>query len=271
MRSTESYFQKVIRKRFLGSVSSTTMSKRFIAIFLLSTVGAVAQSVIYNGQGFATEYYNLDNPHVCNYSYDSMNEGYVSCSPMKALSLNEINSSYVVAMNNTLLHTDLSLYCGKKVVVSVNGKPSSLPFFVGDGCGRCSLGPSTSQTWDPQAAPGIDLSHDALQALSGNACQAGHVEISWEVLDEQVYQFNIGILTDTAATSFRPSPSPGTPTRGETGLATSGGPAQFGLCVDNTWRCDGNVLEQCIGSAWTPRVTCAAGTSCNGDSNPYCR
>ena len=102
------------------------------------------------------------------------------------LSLSEIGSNYLVAMNNTLLHTNLLLYCGKKLVVSVNGQASSLPLFIGDGCGRCSIGASTNTTWDP-AAPGIDLSHEALQALSGDACIAGHAEISWEVFDEEMY------------------------------------------------------------------------------------
>ena len=122
------------------------------------------------------------------------------------------HEGYLVAMNNTLLHTNLSLYCGKKVVVSVNGKPSILPLFIGDGCGRCSMGPLTSRTWNSNAAPGIDLSHEVLQALSGEACHSGQVEISWEIFDEHVYEFDAGTSSNAEIATAELSPSSGTPT-----------------------------------------------------------
>ncbi|CAG8285738.1 unnamed protein product [Penicillium salamii] len=241
-----------------------------IVACLLSVIGASTQSVIYSGQGFATEYYDVKDPHVCGWSYDSMNQGNVACNPTIGLSLEKIDSNHLVAMNNTLLHTDLSLYCGKKVVVSVNGKPSSLPLFIGDGCGRCSSGPSTSRTWNPSAAPGIDLSHEVLQELSRDACHAGHVEISWEVFDEQVYEFDALTSSTAEVTIALPSPASEAQTWMATGSFASYTRGPCMTCVDNAWKCDGNVLEQCIGNTWTPRVTCAVGTSCQGGSNPYC-
>lgn len=240
------------------------------AAYLFFIISASAQSVINSGQGFATEYYDIKDPHVCGWSYDTGNQGNVACNPLYGLSLNKINSNYLVAMNNTLLHTNLSLYCGKKVVVSFNGKPSSLPLFIGDGCERCSMGSSVSRIWNPTAAPGIDLSHEVLQALSGDACHAGHVEISWEVFDEQVYEFDAGTSNNVEIATAQLSPSSGTPTWMAAGSSASYTPGPCITCVENEWKCGGNMLEQCIGSTWTPRVTCAVSTSCQGGSNPYC-
>lgn len=193
-------------------LNSRRMFRPSTAAYLFFIISASAQSVINSGQGFAIEYYDIKNPHVCDWSYDTANQGNVACNHMNGLSLNKIDFNYLFAMNNTLFHTILSLYCGKKVVVSVNGKLSNLPLFIGDGWGRCSMGPSTSRTWNSNAAPGIDLSHEVLEALSGDACHVGHVEISWEVFDEQVHEFDSGTSSNAEIATAQLSPSPGTPT-----------------------------------------------------------
>lgn len=237
---------------------------------LLFALGASAQSTISSGQGFGTYYYDIDQVDACGTSFENQNQGGVMCSSATLLSLDQMNTNYVVAMNNSQLRADPSL-CGKKVVVTVNGQQSDLPLFIGDGCQRCATGPSSSDTWNAEGAPGLDFSYSVLDQLSGgSACNDGHIEISWEILDETIYNFDgsssgFASRSDNAGSSAAQSATPTTMvTKASTAQATAS------ACSDNAWQCNGNVLEQCIGSAWTPRVTCAAGASCQGGSNPYC-
>jgi hypothetical protein len=51
-------------------------------------------------------------------------------------------------MNNTQPSADVSLYCGKKVIVSVNGQLSDMPLFIGDGCECCGTGSAAATSWD---------------------------------------------------------------------------------------------------------------------------
>ncbi|KFY12507.1 hypothetical protein V491_06766 [Pseudogymnoascus sp. VKM F-3775] len=157
---------------------------------LLFTYGAYAQDTISKGSGFGTYYYDIEQVEACGTSFANQNQGTVMCSHISTLPLTEINSNYVVAMNNTELGADLAQYCGKKVIVTVDGKQSDLPFFIGDGCQRCGTGSSNSQTWDAQGAPGLDFSYSALNELSGSACNDGHIEISWEIVDETLHEFD---------------------------------------------------------------------------------
>ncbi|OBT88433.1 hypothetical protein VE02_03293 [Pseudogymnoascus sp. 03VT05] len=137
------------------------------------------------------------------------------CSHIASLPLTEINSNYVVAMNNTLLGGDMAKYCGKKVVVSVNGVASDLPLFIGDGCERCGTGPSTSTTWEANGAPGLDFSYSVLNDLSGNACADGHIDISWEIVDETLYNF------DTNGSGTTQGPASGGSSSGSSGSAAA--------------------------------------------------
>jgi hypothetical protein len=167
------------------------MFQSTIAAGLLFTLGASAQSVIYSGQGFGTYYYDIEQVDACGTTFEYQNEGGVMCSSDTLLSLDQMNTDYVVAMNNTQIGADPSLYCGKRVVVSVNGQQSDLPLIIGDGCQRCGTGSSSSDTWNPEGAPGLDFSYTVLNELSrGNACNDGHIAISWEILDETVYNFD---------------------------------------------------------------------------------
>lgn len=157
--------------------------------FLLATFAAAAAAdPIYNGTGFGTYYYDIKQTKACGADFSLQNQGYVECSHIKPLSLNDMNTNYVVAMNHTLLKDNLSTYCGKRVVVTVNGVKSDLPLFIGDGCERCGTG-NEDGPWNPAGAPGLDFSYEVLSGLSASACDAGHIDISWEVVDEVLYDF----------------------------------------------------------------------------------
>ncbi|KAK5992344.1 hypothetical protein PT974_05748 [Cladobotryum mycophilum] len=148
-----------------------------------------AANVINNGTGFGTYYYDIKQTKACGADFSLMNQGNVECN-RGALSLNKINSNNLVAMNHTLLAGNLAKYCGKRVVVTVNGVKSNVPFFIGDGCERCGTGSSNNHQWNPTGAPGLDFSYSQLSALNNNACFAGHIDLSWEITDETVFNFD---------------------------------------------------------------------------------
>ncbi|KAL7940649.1 hypothetical protein V8C42DRAFT_336962 [Trichoderma barbatum] len=151
---------------------------------------ALSQAVINSGNGFGTYYYDIEHPQSCFADFSNMNTGFVECNQFTGLSLNKINSNNLIAMNHTLLSKNLAKYCGKRVIVSVNGKASSTPFFIGDGCERCGTGSATNGQWNPNGAPGLDFSFTQLSALNSNACFAGHIDLSWQILDETLYNFD---------------------------------------------------------------------------------
>ena len=157
---------------------------------LLFGLRANAQSTIYSGTGFGTYYYDVVEVEACGTDFSAQNQGPVECSFSTALSLDQINSNYIVAMNHSQLVGDMALYCGKKVVVSVNGVASDLPLFIGDGCARCGTGSSSSDVWNADGAPGLDFSYSVLSELSSSACTDGHISITWEIVDETLYNFD---------------------------------------------------------------------------------
>lgn len=174
-----------------------------VGLIILSTV-TCGKRVLQKGKGFGTYYYDVERPYSCETNLTLQNGGFVHCES-NPLPLTAINSNYLVAMNNTQLNGEMSLYCGKKVVVTVDGLESRLPLFIGDGCQRCSKNYSSGPMWNANGAPGLDFSYSVLNELSqGAACHNGHVEISWEILDEDVYDFGIKskIPTVSIATGF---------------------------------------------------------------------
>lgn len=168
---------------------------------LLFSSRAYAQQSLNEGSGFGTYYYDVEQVETCGTSFSAQNQGGVMCSHITSLPLTEMNTNYVVAMNNTLLGGDMAKYCGKKVVVSVNGVASDLPLFIGDGCERCGTGSSTSDTWEATGAPGLDFSYSVLNELSSSACADGHIDITWEIVDETLYNFD----TDGSGTAQGPA------------------------------------------------------------------
>lgn len=166
---------------------------------LLSLVGVSAQRTIFSGTGFGTYYYDVRQVEACDTSFAAQNSGPLECSSQKALSLNHVNSNYVVAMNHSQLKLDMSKYCGKRVVVTVNDKQSNLPLLIGDGCQRCAGGSASSDIWDAVAAPGLDFSYSVLEELPGGAaCADGHIQISWEIVDDTIYSFSDDASSESA-------------------------------------------------------------------------
>lgn len=164
------------------------LASAFLALPSLSV--AMSEASIFKGRGFGTYYYDVKHPKgSCGADFSNMNLGVVECSSnTNALSLNKINSNFLVAMNHTQLQRNPKKYCGKQVVVTVNGKASDLPFFIGDGCVRCGKGRENGG-WNSNGAPGLDFSYSALNELSSRACQNGYIDISWEITDKTVYHF----------------------------------------------------------------------------------
>ncbi|KAL6789565.1 hypothetical protein GGI42DRAFT_365766 [Trichoderma sp. SZMC 28013] len=158
-----------------------------IGVFVASTF---AQAVLNSESGFGTLYYDVEDVYGCQNNFSIQNEGPVQCNFFTSLSLDQMNTNYVVAMNRTLLADDLAKYCGKKVIVTSNGVQSNLPLFIGDGCARCAGGPSTNTVWNPNGAPGLDFSYTVAQELNSNACFFGHFDITWGIVDETLYSFD---------------------------------------------------------------------------------
>lgn len=156
---------------------------------LISVLGVNAQQTLYAGAGFGTYYYDVEEVQACGTDFSNQNLGNVECNYLTGLSLDQINSNYVVAMNHSQLIQDMETYCGKQVIVSVNGVASSLPLFIGDGCARCGTGSDSSTVWNADGAPGLDFSYSVLNELSSSACDAGHIDITWEIIDTMLYNF----------------------------------------------------------------------------------
>lgn len=166
------------------------MMTRFFAAAGLLLASTASASTVFKGEGFGTYYYDMEQVQTCGTDFEYQNMGVVRCSPQVGQTLDAINSNYIVAMNNTQLGEDLDKYCGKKVVVTIDGKTSDLPLFIGDGCQRCGTGSPDSTTWEATGAPGLDFSYSVLNELSGGAaCNDGHAAISWEITDETIHEF----------------------------------------------------------------------------------
>jgi hypothetical protein len=70
---------------------------------LLFTARVHAQGVLSSGSGFGTYYHDINRINACGTSFVSQNKGPVECSLTTALTLNDVNSNYLVAVNHTLL------------------------------------------------------------------------------------------------------------------------------------------------------------------------
>ena len=266
------------------------MKAKFLAAAgLLLTACANAQDTIYSGAGFGTYYYDIEEVEACGTDFEFQNEGYVECSQFTALSLDQMNTNYVVAMNHTQLVGDMALYCGKRVIVSVNGVASDLPLFIGDGCERCGTGSADNGVWNPSGAPGLDFSYSVLSELSSSACSAGHIDITWEIVDETLYDFDTNApgspegpvspgggdkgTNPTPTTTTTTTAAPTTTTKTSTTTTTSATTTTTNPsspCPTGAWQCSGNVLEECLEDVWAPMVTCPAGFTCQGGNEPYC-
>ncbi|KAL7940319.1 hypothetical protein V8C42DRAFT_337845 [Trichoderma barbatum] len=167
--------------------------KSYIATAVFFNLAAItcAYKTIYSGTGFGTYYYDVNQPQSCGTDFALQNGGNVMCSN-SALPLTAINSNYLVAMNNSQLAENPDIYCGKAVKVSANGVLLDLPLFIGDGCERCGKGSSSNIEWNWQGAPGLDFSCSVLNMLQADAYNAGHINITWEITDEVLFNFITG-------------------------------------------------------------------------------
>jgi hypothetical protein len=159
-------------------------------VILLFTARAHAQGVLSSGSGFGTYYHDINRIDACGTSFVSQNKGPVEYSLTTALTLNEVNSNYLVAVNHTLLAGNLLKYCGKRIIVLIDGQPSDLPLFVGDGCQRCAGQSTQSNIWDASGALGLDISYSVPKELSARACSDGHIPLTWEIVEEKPYNFD---------------------------------------------------------------------------------
>lgn len=84
------------------------MKANYFSFFISSIM---AQSTVYSGQGFGTYYYDTTQVQACGADFSSQNQGVVRCSSTAGGTLDNINSNYIVAMNNTQLGENLEAYC----------------------------------------------------------------------------------------------------------------------------------------------------------------
>ncbi|KAM3474947.1 hypothetical protein MY5147_004002 [Beauveria neobassiana] len=168
-----------------SSISSTTDTTD-----TTDTSNNSTSNVLYKGKGFGTYYYDVEQLQACGADFTTQNVGNVMCGWDSVKTLNDIDSNNLVAMNSLLLKTaeGRAKYCGKRIIVTVDGVKSDIPFFVGDGCERCARGDETQ--WQSGGAAGLDFSFSTLNKLSPLACQDGHVAVEYEIVDETLYHFD---------------------------------------------------------------------------------
>lgn len=142
---------------------------------------------LYSGSNiYGTFYYDIRGAVCPGIITFPENDGYPSCASFapgpNQLTLRQLNSNNVIAIDNNLLGSNRAKYCGKKVIVTYNGQQITAPdggdFFVWDGCAACIGGTI------------IDFSLSGLQRVTANACTVGKVPgVSFRVVDVVVRQF----------------------------------------------------------------------------------
>jgi len=165
------------------------MKASLIALAVLfMAVQAFGAHVLYQGRGDATFYYDITGVGPCGpangiRSPFPENQGYAMCewtspNPKRLI---QYGTNNIVAIPNQLLRPNIRKFCGKRVIVSVNGKErSDLRLVVWDGCEACN------------GNGGLDFSSTIFAKLFGqNRCAAGRIkgEITYKIVDEQVIPF----------------------------------------------------------------------------------
>jgi len=165
------------------------MKASLIAIAVLfMAVQAFGAKVLHQGKGDATFYYDITGVGPCGPVNNiktpfAENQGYTMCegrnpSPKRLI---QYGTNNIVAMPNGILRNNLKKFCGKRVIVSVNGKErSDLKLVIWDGCQACN------------GNGGLDFSSTVFAKLFGqNKCGAGRIKgaISYKIVDEQVIPF----------------------------------------------------------------------------------
>jgi hypothetical protein len=133
-------------------------------------------------------YYDINGAGTCGAAQGITNfgieGGYTMCEPSdntKAKTLGQRGTNNIVAMSNTILGANKAKYCGKKVVVTWEGKVrDDLNLFIWDGCEACN------------ANDGLDFSSTIFGDIAGTAnCGAGRIQnkMSWEIVDDTVLPY----------------------------------------------------------------------------------
>lgn len=134
----------------------------------------------------ATMYYDINGAGTCGAAQGITNfgieGGYTLCEPSdvsQAKTLKQRGTNNIVAMSNTILGANKAKYCGKKVVVTWEGKVrDDLDLFIWDGCEACN------------ANDGLDFSSTIFGTIT-NDCAAGRIpdKMSWEIVDDTVLPY----------------------------------------------------------------------------------
>ena len=164
------------------------MRKAFTAITVLFLGAQTVAQDLLTGAGDATFYYDINGGGTCGpangISAYPETGGYCMCegSNPNPRVLGDYGTNNIVAMPNSLLGGNLGTYCGKKVIVSVDGQErDDLDLFIWDGCEACN------------ANDGLDFSSTIFGDLFGeDRCGEGRIsgELSWRIVDEQVQPFS---------------------------------------------------------------------------------
>lgn len=141
---------------------------------------------LYSGSGSATYYYDVKTSCPQDPNGYPENDGYPTCASFTKgpdqLTLRQLGSNNVVAIDRDFLKTRRDSLCGKAITVMVNGQKVTPPdkgeFFVWDGCEACVGGVRA------------DFSVSGARNVNPDACGRGVVPgISWKVSDTQVRKF----------------------------------------------------------------------------------
>jgi hypothetical protein len=97
-------------------MKATVISAAAAALF-----GITAQATS-SGTGFGTYYYDLVNSDPCGISVEALNTGDALCGWYTAKTIEQVGSEYLVAMNDTLLKSDLTAYCMSFLLLDMKKK-----------------------------------------------------------------------------------------------------------------------------------------------------
>ena len=148
----------------------------------------LAENTLLTGAGDATFYYDIHGGGTCGpangiSSYPETS-GYAMCEwyNPNPKELKSYNTNNIVAMPNHLLNGNLDKFCGKKVVVTIDGhERDDLNLVIWDGCEACN------------ANDGLDFSSSIFGNLFGaKRCGEGRIkgELKWKIVDHQVMPFH---------------------------------------------------------------------------------
>ncbi|KAG2428341.1 hypothetical protein HXX76_010487 [Chlamydomonas incerta] len=154
--------------------------------------GGGAGAVLASGtSALGTYYYDVRTKCPQDVAY-SENNGYPSCASWNQatgaqLTMKQLNTNNIIAIGQLTGNPSPATrtkWCGKKVVISVNGQTITAPdggdWFVWDGCLQCSREGNNK----------LDFSVSGLTKINKAACTLGVVKgITYQILDVQIKKF----------------------------------------------------------------------------------